>query len=106
MDPNKALVDSMLDKIINSCHPISIILFGSAARGEMNDQSDLDLLVVMPNGTHRRKTAQGLYRQLLGVGFAKDIIVATEDDIEHHKLNPYMIYQQALRDGRELYHAG
>ncbi len=54
--------------------PKKIILFGSAVRGEMTENSDLDLLVVVPPGVHRRQTAQKIYRNLIGVGFAADII--------------------------------
>ena len=35
---------------MEAVHPLRIILFGSAARGEMGADSDLDVLVVMPDG--------------------------------------------------------
>lgn len=104
MYPETALLNTLVHNIVNACHPIKIILFGSAAKGEMNENSDLDVLIVMPNGTHRRKTAQSLYRHLLGFGFAKDIIVATEDDINLFRSDPFMVYKQALSEGKELYH--
>jgi predicted nucleotidyltransferase len=65
-------------RIIETVHPCKIILFGSAVRGEMGPNSDLDILVVMPSGTHRRNTARSIYRNLIGVGFAVDIVVVTE----------------------------
>ncbi|MEO2003680.1 MAG: nucleotidyltransferase domain-containing protein, partial [Candidatus Poribacteria bacterium] len=34
-----------------------MILFGSHARGDADAASDVDLLVVMPEGTHRCETA-------------------------------------------------
>jgi predicted nucleotidyltransferase len=50
----------------------------------MHEHSDIDLLVVVPSGVHRRRTAQKIYRNLIGVGFAADIVVVTEDDVERY----------------------
>ncbi|MBN2374093.1 nucleotidyltransferase domain-containing protein [bacterium] len=103
------LIEEMLNKIvkriINTVHPKKIILFGSAARGEMGPDSDFDLLIIVPSGMHRRRTAQRIYRNLIGVGFASDIIVVTEDDIEKYKDSIGMVIQPALKEGRVLYAA-
>ena len=82
-----------------------VILFGSAARGEMHPDSDLDLLVVVPSGLHRRKTAQNIYRNLIGLGFAADVIVVTEDDVKRFKNDPGMVIGPAVDEGRVLYAA-
>lgn len=105
MQPNPEILQNLISRILSACAPQRIILFGSAARGEMDENSDLDVLVIMPNGTHRRETAQKIYRDLFGLGFAKDIVVATEADIEQYGENPYMVFKQALLEGKELYHA-
>ena len=41
----------------------------------------------------------------MGLGFAKDIVVVTESDLERHGSNPYLIIKPALGEGKELYHA-
>jgi predicted nucleotidyltransferase len=105
MQPDSQLVDRMIRTVVASVHPLRIILFGSAARGNMGPDSDLDLLVVMPQGTHRRKTAQQLYRQMGGIGVPFDILVATPQDLELHRNNPGLIYQTILREGTEVYAA-
>jgi predicted nucleotidyltransferase len=43
----------------------------------MGPDSDLDLLVVVSNGVHRRKTALAIYKSLQELGFAIDIQRAT-----------------------------
>jgi predicted nucleotidyltransferase len=103
MQPDSKMIDDPVRRIVESAHPLRIILFGSAARGEMGPNSDLDVLVVMPDGVHRRKTAQEIYRHLWGFGFAKDIIVATESDLRKYGDNFSLIYYPALREGREIY---
>lgn len=93
----------LVQSIICAVHPLRIILFGSAARGEWGPESDLDLLILMPDGTHRRRTAQFLYRTLGGVGIPFDLLVATPSDLERHKDNPGLIYRAILQEGRTLY---
>ena len=103
--PSSALLDEIVRKILEVSKPKRLILFGSAARGGMGPGSDLDLLVIMPDGAHRRCTAQAIYRKLAGLGLAKDIVVATESDVREHGANPAMVLYPALREGKELYHA-
>ena len=100
----KEKIELIVDRIVRVVNPLRIILFGSAARGEANEHSDLDLLVIMPDGTHRRKTVQKLYRELYGVGIAKDIVVSNESDIHHYGHDPGYIYKEAIEKGIELYH--
>ena len=54
------VIKKLVRNVVKCVDPIRIILFGSAARGDMEAHSDLDLLVVMPEGVHRRRTAQKL----------------------------------------------
>ncbi len=103
---DRELLDEMVHRIAQTVHPKRIILFGSAARGEMGPNSDLDFLVVMPDGAHRRQTAQAIYRCLAGLGIAKDIVVVTESDIRDHGANPALVLFPALREGTEIYRAG
>ncbi len=103
MNPDEQKLQELTQRIVAAVHPLRIVLFGSAARGEMGANSDLDVLVVMPEGTHRRKTVQFIHSSLYGFGFAKDIFVVTPGDIEKHGSNPFMIIKPALDEGRELY---
>jgi predicted nucleotidyltransferase len=103
--PDPQIISELVRRIVETVHPLRIILFGSAARGEMNENSDLDVLVIMPDGVHRRRTAQVIYRGLRGLGVAKDVIVATPSDIRDYGGNPSLILYPALREGKEIYHA-
>jgi predicted nucleotidyltransferase len=105
MQPNSKAINILVQSIVGAVHPLKIILFGSAARGDMSPDSDIDVLVVMPEGVHRRRTAQFLYRQITGLGVPFDILVATPDDLEKHKDNIGLIYRTVLREGREVYAA-
>ena len=103
--PDQRLLEQVVKRTVEAIHPLRIILFGSAARDAMGPDSDLDLLVVVPDGVHRRRAAQTIYTSLNGLGFAKDIVVVTESDIRQHGNNPSLIIYLALTEGKELYHA-
>lgn len=98
-------LDELTKRIVEAVHPLQIILFGSAARGEMQAESDIDVLVVVPDGTHRRKTAQQIYVNLIGIGMPVDIVVATPADMIKYADSPGLIYREVIKDGRELYAA-
>jgi predicted nucleotidyltransferase len=105
MPPTQEQLTELVRRIVAAVNPLRIILFGSAARGEMRGDSDLDVLVVMPEGTHRRHTAQSLYPRLVGLNIAVDILVATPADLERYGDMPGFVYHDVLREGKELYAA-
>ena len=99
------ILDELVRSIVEAVHPVRIILFGSAARGDMGPDSDLDVLVVMPDGVHRRETATVVYRSLRRFPYSKDIVVATIGDLAEYGDALGLVYRQALKEGKELYHA-
>ena len=105
MSPGEPQLSGLIEKIVAAVHPLQIILFGSAARGEAGAESDIDVLVVMPEGTHRRRTAQQLYLEIRGITTPFDLLVATPSDLEKHRDNPGLIYRTILREGRTVHAA-
>ena len=99
---DKIILDRIIQRIVKTASPEKIILFGSAARGEMGSNSDIDLLVVK-SGVHRRRLAQEIYRNLLGIGYAVDVIVATPEDLERYKDSFALVIEPALREGKVMY---
>ena len=109
MNPTKRLgprlLDDLVHRIVDAANPLRIILFGSAARGDMGPHSDLDVLVVLPDGVQTAPAENAMYRRMWGLGFAVDIIAVTEDEIEQHGSNPYLVIHTALSRGKEIYRA-
>jgi predicted nucleotidyltransferase len=99
------IIDETMKRVLAVARPTRVILFGSAARGEVGANSDLDILVVVPTGTHRRRTAQAIYRNMIGLGFAVDIVVVTEDDFNRFDDHDGMVIKPAIKEGRLLYAA-
>jgi serine/threonine-protein kinase len=59
----------------------------------------------MPDGVHRRRTAQRVYRALRDSEVAKDIVVVTESDVRQYGDEPSLVICPPLKEGRELYRA-
>ena len=98
-----ALIATMVDRIVGRFDPSRVVLFGSHARGTAHEGSDVDLLVVMPDGTDRRQAAVEM-RVLLGdMPVAKDIIVTTPDHIARRGHVIGTVLRPALREGTVLY---
>jgi predicted nucleotidyltransferase len=103
--PDGEALARVVRRIVETVQPQQIVLFGSAARGEMSADSDVDLLVVVRDGVHPRRTAQLLYRRGLDAPFPVDLVVATTGMLDRYRESPGMVYREALRDGRLLYAA-
>jgi predicted nucleotidyltransferase len=105
MQPDPRILSDLVRRIVEVAHPRQIILFGSAARDEMGPDSDLDVLVVVPDATPCRQTAQTIYRHLIGLDASVDVVVATESDLRQYGDNFSLVYYPALREGRAIYAA-
>jgi predicted nucleotidyltransferase len=97
----------MVDAIVAEVRPEKVILFGSRARGDYREDSDVDLLIVeaAPFGPERprRREAGRLYRRLAGFGIAKDLLLYSRDEVAEHADSSHHVVGRALREGRVLY---
>lgn len=84
-------------------HPQKIILFGSQARGSMDEHSDVDLLVVCPFQGSRRALMVAMDRTLSGIGFARDIVVLTPEEFDRDRHIPGTVARPAWKEGKVLY---
>src|SRR5207249_9236871 len=102
---SKEILQEIVRRVVQVAKPEKIIVFGSAARGKMGPNSDVDLLVVKRGKYNRSRLAGDIYMNLHGVGHAVDIIVVTPEDVERYRNTHCLIIKPALQDGREVYHA-
>lgn len=98
-------LDEIVRRIVEVAQPDRIILFGSAARGEMGPDSDIDLVVIKANVPHRGRLTQEIYRALAGVDASVDVVVARPEDVEYLRDRVGSVIAPALREGREIYAA-
>ncbi|MBM3126826.1 MAG: nucleotidyltransferase domain-containing protein [Chloroflexi bacterium] len=100
---SQSLLADMTGQIVRRFKPEKIILFGSQARGEARPASDVDLLVILSGRVDRRQAAVEIRRALSGFPVAKDILVATPDEIRRRGNLVGTVLNSALREGKVLY---
>jgi predicted nucleotidyltransferase len=98
-------LQKIIQRIVEVAKPEKIIMFGSAARGEMGPNSDVDLLVIKGGKFHRGHMTEKIYMNMHGVGQAVDIIVVTPQDVERYKDCFALVIYPALREGKVVYAA-
>ncbi len=102
-NPDSTKLQEIIRRIVEVAQPKRIILFGSAARGEMGPNSDFDLLVVKSGDYHRGRLVEEIYMHLFGVGQAVDVIVVTPEDIARFKDSHSLVIKPALKEGKVIY---
>jgi predicted nucleotidyltransferase len=79
-----------------------VILFGSHARGEAHDHSDLDIMVIEPEVENTAEESVRLHRTLRDLRISADVIVVTEDKARRWSKVKGTVIERALREGRDL----
>lgn len=96
-------LQEIVRRIVEVADPVKVVLFGSAARGQMGRHSDADFLVIVGAGSDRHGTAGDIYMNMAGVDQPKDIVVVTTEDVEEYKDFPPSVVYPALKEGRVVY---
>jgi predicted nucleotidyltransferase len=102
---DQQILNEIIHRIVEVAHPDKIILFGSAARDQMDADSDVDLLVIKGGNFHRGRLTEEIYMNLFGVGQAVDIVVVTPEDVERYRDSMALIIRPALEEGKVVYAA-
>ena len=87
-------------------HAERVILFGSHARGQAGEDSDLDILVVAESEQPRHKRSRELYRHIRPRHFALDILVFTPAEVARAMRTDVSFISQAMNEGKTLYVRG
>ena len=101
----QATLDDVIDRIVDVAAPERIILFGSSARGDLGQDSDVDLLIVK-DGEDALTLMSRIYREMRGVGVAVDALVVSTEDLERYKNSHALIIKPALQEGVVVYESG
>jgi uncharacterized protein len=101
-------IREITQRLVEFYHPVRIYLFGSAARGDFDEHSDLDFLVVVPDDIPEEKLRPGAELRAIPVtGFPKDIVPWRLTDFElRAKWVITSLPATVVREGRLLYDAG
>ena len=95
-------IRDLSDSIVREFHPDRIILFGSYAYGTPREDSDVDVLVVMPYQGNALRQAASMVRNLR-TPFAVDLIVRSPEEIAERLFLNDPFVCDILGEGRVIY---
>ena len=98
-----AVIEAMVQRIVEQFGPDRVILFGSHARGDARPDSDVDLLVVMSVEGSKREKQIEIRIALHDFHIPNDVIVVTPEEVDRKRDVVGTIVRPALREGKVLY---
>jgi uncharacterized protein len=96
-------ISHLTQKIIEVANPEKIILFGSYAYGQPTEDSDLDVMVVLPFTGHWAYKAVEIRQQLPLYDFSLDLLTRTSSQVSDRLAIGDPFIQAIVEQGRVLY---
>jgi predicted nucleotidyltransferase len=98
------MLEEAVERLKSEFQPEEIYLFGSHAWGNPGEDSDVDLMVIVPSSNERPiRRMQRAHRCLRGIGFAKDIFVNTRSEFDRYRHLKVSLSHKIFEQGRKLY---
>ena len=98
-------IKSVVERIVQVARPNKVILFGSYARGNANENSDLDLMVIEPQVADPGREMVRLRMAIGSIGTGVDVLVYSEAEFERRSQVTGTVLHEAKTEGRVLYDA-
>jgi len=101
----RAMIQKIVDRLVDQYPPQKIILFGSYAHGRPGPDSDIDLLIIKATGEGFLERLYTVRRVTVGThpGIPFDPIVLTPTEIEHRLETGDQFLREILDKGEVLY---
>lgn len=100
---SQATIQEAITRLAEAAQPTKIILFGSYARGEARDSSDLDFLVIQREVKSRRREMVRLHDVLRPMRIPVDVLVISEALFAEWADTPGTVLYRAQHEGRLVY---
>lgn len=98
------ILDEMVRRLVAEFQPEQIILFGSYAWGEPNEDSDVDLFVIVPESVERPVERMRRAHHCLGdLKVSADILVKTRAEADRYRNVRASLEHKVFGEGRVLY---
>lgn len=98
-------INKAVERIVALADPVKVILFGSYARGDANEDADLDIMVIERSVRDRGEEMVRLRGAIGAIGVGVDLLVYSEEEYERRSQVPGTALYWARKEGRALYEA-
>ena len=102
---SEQVIQQAVQRVVEAAAPSRVIVFGSHARGDADEGSDLDLLVVEPEVANVGQEMIRLHKALWPLNIPVDLLVCSESDFEKKREWRSSAIYWAAREGKVLYAA-
>jgi len=100
---DRATIEEAARRLHEAAPGSTVILFGSYARGDAREDSDVDFLVVKPEVRAWHHETVELLAALEPLGLDVDVLLASRGNYDRFSQLPGNVLAHAAREGRELH---
>ncbi len=100
-----AILDAARRAASAASSPASVMLFGSYARGDADEGSDLDLLVIEHQVSDKAQEYLKLHRAIGFMGVGVDVLVMSGEEFARRSQVPGTLPYRAAKEGKLIHDA-
>jgi predicted nucleotidyltransferase len=100
---SQSKIDDIVNKIAQNYDPEKILLFGSYANGQANEDSDLDFIIIKNTDKPRYKRGREVRKLLIGSMVPIDLKVYTPSEFESEQKSKYSFLSSVIEGTKLLY---
>jgi len=96
-------INEIVNRIVVNYEPEKIILFGSYARGNYNEESDLDFILIKNTNSPKHKRGLEVRRLFYGLPLSIDFKIYTSSEFSKELSNQFSFLNSAIKESKVLY---
>lgn len=98
-------IQQAVKRLVEAAKPCKVIMFGSYARGDADESSDLDLMVIESKVENVGEEMIRLHKAVGDVGVGVDVLIYSEEEASRRSQVPGTVLYWAFKEGRVVYDA-
>ncbi len=100
---DEQILQGIVQRLVTAARPSRIILFGSYGRGDADEGSDVDLMVIKPRIADRGEEMIQLYQAVGWIAGGVDVLLYSDAEYERRSQVPGTVLYWARKEGKTLY---
>lgn len=98
------MINEVKQRLVSLYDPVAIYIFGSYAWGHPDEESDLDLLIVIDNyKKNRHQTLVDGHKALMDLDLFKDLVVYSQEEFVDCSQDQTSLCNKVVKQGKQIY---